>query len=360
MNKKILTLISSILFLIVFNVNANASPRNVLIEYVTGTWCGNCPCGHQTINTILNQHPNTIVLAYHAFSNDPFRNFNGNEIVGLMGLSSTPTSVIDRNVFIGTLNYPLWTATVGDRYATSPEAPVNINIVSKTYNEATREFTLNIEASALEDLSGQYKITAVIAEDNLIHQQNFYSQCGTPGIVTNYTHNHVTRNFINGATGENLNTGGTWSNGQIISKNFQTTIDASWVSENCNVVIYVYREESSLRESEVQQAVMESVTGTTGISPVNSTTPEGFELSQNYPNPFNPNTNIKFSIPEDGNASFRIFDISGKSVGEYVNGFLQRGTYNVEFDGSGFASGIYFYELKTNNFSDRKKMILLK
>ncbi len=360
MYKKIFTLIPAIFFLIILNVNASPNPRNVLIEYVTGTWCGNCPCGHQTLNTILNQHPNTIVLAYHAFSNDPFRNFNGNEIVGLMGFSSTPTTVIDRNVFIGTLNYPLWTATVGDRYASSTDAPVNINIVSKTYNETTGEFTFNVEASALEDLSGQYKITAVIAEDNLIHQQNFYSQCGIPGIVTNYTHNHVTRNFINGATGENLNTGGMWTGGQIISKNFQTTIDASWVADNCNIVIFVNREESLLRESEVQQAITESVTGTTGISSVGSETPEGYVLSQNYPNPFNPNTNIRFSIPADGNVSFNIYDISGKSVGEYLNGFLQRGSYNVEFDGSGFASGIYFYELRAENFSDRKKMILLK
>ncbi|MBS1518628.1 MAG: Omp28-related outer membrane protein [Bacteroidetes bacterium] len=340
--------------------NTNAAPRNVLIEYVTGTWCGNCPCGHQTVNTILNQHPNTIVLAYHAFSNDPFRNFNGNEIVGLFGFSSTPTSSIDRNVFIGTLNYPLWTASVNDRYGTSPDAPVNIDIISKSYNEINRELTVNVEASALEDLNGQYKITAVIAEDNIIYQQNFYSQCGTPGIVQNYTHDHVTRNIINGAAGENLNSGGTWSNGQMISKNFQTTLDASWNAENCNIVIYVYREESSLRNSEVQQAVMESVTGTTGITPVSSSVPVGYELSQNYPNPFNPNTNIKFSIPEDGNVSFKVYDISGKTIGDYVNGFLQRGSYNVEIDGSGFASGLYFYELRTEKFSDRKKMILLK
>ena len=125
-------------------------------------------------------------------------------------------------------------------------------------------------------------------------------------------------------------------------------------------MIFVYKQESVLNQSKVQQAIQESVTGTTGINLNNSSTPSGYELSQNYPNPFNPSTNIKFSIPSDGNVSFKIYDLNGREVEGYVNGFLQRGSYNVEFDGSGFASGIYFYELRTDNFTDRKKMILLK
>lgn len=360
MRKNIITTLFSVLFLFTIVSGAFASPRNVLVEYITGTWCGNCPCGHQTVNTITSANPNTIILAYHAFGTDPFRNFNGNEIVNLLGLVSTPTSVIDRNVFIGTLSYPLWISGVENRYSSSPDSPVDIVITSKSFNDLTNELTVNVNATALDNLTGQYKINAVIVEDNLIYQQNFYSQCGTPGIVSNYEHDHVTRNMVNGAAGENLNTGNNWSMNQTISKNFQTTIDASWIPDNCRIVLFVYKEGSTLRTSEIQQAIQEAVTGTTGITSNNSGQVSGYELSQNYPNPFNPTTNIKFSIPEDGNVSFKIVDISGKEVENYVNGFLQRGSYNVEFDGSSFASGIYFYELKTDNFTDRKKMMLLK
>jgi len=360
MRKNILKTLFSVVFLFIIISGSIASPRNVLVEYITGTWCGNCPCGHQTLNTITSANPNTIVLAYHAFGTDPFRNFNGNEIVNLLGLVSTPTSVIDRNIFVGTLNYPQWISGVQNRYSSSPESPVDIVIASKSFNDVTNELTLNVNATALEDLSGQFKINVVIYEDNLIYQQNFYQQCGTPGIVPNYEHDHVTRNMVNGAAGENLNMGNNWSMNQTISKDFQTTIDASWIPDNCRIVLFVYKEGSTLRTSEVMQAVQESVTGTTGIISNNTGQPGDYMLSQNYPNPFNPTTNIKFSIPKDGNVSFKIIDISGKEVENYVNGFLQRGSYNVEFDGSSFASGIYFYELKTDNFTDRKKMILLK
>ena len=110
----------------------------------------------------------------------------------------------------------------------------------------------------------------------------------------------------------------------------------------------------------VEQAVEDNVSGATGISGNTNEVPSEYSLSQNYPNPFNPVTNIKFNLPKDGNVSFKIFDIFGKEIENYVDGFLQKGSYSVEFDGTNLASGIYFYTLKTDNFSDRKKMILLK
>lgn len=360
MKKYFRNVIFAVSILIVLNSISFASPRNVLVEYITGTWCGNCPCGHQTLNSITSGYPNTIILAYHAFGNDPFRNFKGNEIINLLGLSATPTTVIDRNVFIGTLNYPLWISGVQDRYSASPDSPVEILITSKTYNDLTNELTVDLDITALENLSGQYKMNAVITEDNIIYQQNFYSQCGTPGIVSDYDHDHVTRNMVNGATGVNLNKGSNWLMNQTIPKTIQTTLDASWIPDNCKIVIFVYKEESALATSEIQQAIQESAKGSTGITSGSSEFPEDFKLYQNYPNPFNPVTNIKFSVPSDGNVIFKIIDISGKEMERYINGFLQKGNYNIEFDGSKYASGIYFYELRTDNFADRKKMIILK
>lgn len=85
-----------------------------------------------------------------------------------------------------------------------------------------------------------------------------------------------------------------------------------------------------------------------------------YKLSQNYPNPFNPVTNIKFSIPKSGNVMLRVYDMLGKEIDNLYNGYLKAGTYNAFFDANNLSSGIYFYVLKTNSFTERKKMVVLK
>ncbi|MEP7146059.1 MAG: Omp28-related outer membrane protein [bacterium] len=350
----------TLIFMISFFNNSYSIPRNGLIEYVTGTWCGNCPCGHQTLNTINSQYPQTIVLAYHAFSNDPWRNFNGNQIVSLLNFSATPSVVIDREFSVSNLNYPLWISSVQNSYAAKPDTKINLVVGSKSYNESTRELSLTVNATPLEALTGQYKINFVIVENNLIYPQNVYSQCGTAGVIQNYVHNHVVRNMINNAEGENLNSGNTWNTNQLISKNIVTVVNTGWNEANSKVVVFVYKDNAPLASANVEQAIEESVTGTVGISGNETGIADNYSLSQNFPNPFNPATSIKFSLPGDGNVSFKIFDISGKEVSNYVDGFLRKGSYNVEFDGTGFSSGVYFYVLKTDNFVDKKKMILIK
>jgi len=98
----------------------------------------------------------------------------------------------------------------------------------------------------------------------------------------------------------------------------------------------------------------------TGISQTDNSIPEKFSLSQNYPNPFNPVTNLEFGISELGFVSLKIYDMLGKEVVTLVNENLNPGTYKCNFDASALSSGIYFYKLQTDNFSETKKMTLLK
>ena len=86
-----------------------------------------------------------------------------------------------------------------------------------------------------------------------------------------------------------------------------------------------------------------------------------YSLEQNYPNPFNPKTLISFGIPVAGNVTLKVYDMSGKVVATlYNNEFLSEGLRRVEFDGSELSSGVYFYSIVTTEFSDIKKMILIK
>ncbi len=85
-----------------------------------------------------------------------------------------------------------------------------------------------------------------------------------------------------------------------------------------------------------------------------------FYLSQNFPNPFNPVTKIKFQIPYRSFVTLKLFDILGREVTSLVNGQINTGVYEIEYDASSIASGMYFYHLQAGDFSDIKKMIVIK
>lgn len=98
----------------------------------------------------------------------------------------------------------------------------------------------------------------------------------------------------------------------------------------------------------------------TGVEPIGNQVPERFNLSQNYPNPFNPTTNIKFEIPAMGLVKLVIYDMLGKEVATLVNDVKQAGAYSVDFNGAALSSGVYFYKITAGEFSDIKKMMLVK
>lgn len=89
-------------------------------------------------------------------------------------------------------------------------------------------------------------------------------------------------------------------------------------------------------------------------------TPHSFVLFQNYPNPFNPQTMIKFGLPNDGVVTLKVYNTTGQDVYTLVNQWKTAGFYQVEFDASRLSSGVYYYKLISGNFSDIKKMVIIK
>jgi predicted acyl esterase len=88
--------------------------------------------------------------------------------------------------------------------------------------------------------------------------------------------------------------------------------------------------------------------------------PQQYTLNQNYPNPFNPSTSITYSIASAGMVELKVYDILGREVKTLVNEFKAPGSYSINFDASGFASGVYFYKIISGNFNAVKRMILVK
>jgi len=97
-----------------------------------------------------------------------------------------------------------------------------------------------------------------------------------------------------------------------------------------------------------------------GISDPIENIPSEFVLHQNFPNPFNPVTTIKFSIPEISFVKISIYDVLGKEVARLVNENRNPGTHELNWDAAIFSSGVYFYELRAGEFTERKKMVLVK
>ncbi|MCH7879129.1 MAG: T9SS type A sorting domain-containing protein [candidate division Zixibacteria bacterium] len=93
--------------------------------------------------------------------------------------------------------------------------------------------------------------------------------------------------------------------------------------------------------------------------------PKGFQLDQNYPNPFNPETTIEFSLKRRSDVELVIYDVLGRRVKQLINQNLSAGSYTLGWDGTNqggktVASGVYYYQLKTDNTAQSKKMLLLK
>ena len=354
--KKLLLLLFAVSLLMGFTAGSTNAQTgyNAVLEFCTGTWCQWCPCGDQVAEAILQSWPNSLVLAYHGplnYGGDPFTNFNGHEIINLMGFSAYPTGIVDR--MTGIISRSAW-----QNQATIHSSTIEPSIsyaVTKTYNSSTRQLNVTVVSTALRSIDTACNINFIITEDNVVYNQTGNGSC--PGSGT-YIHKWIVRNMVNGATGEQLNSGH-WGASTTITKNWTTTIDNAWVASNCNVAVFAYFTSSSLStSSNIQQSNIQSMVPT-GVGNQHQI-PANYALSQNYPNPFNPTTNISFSIPKDGNVSFKIYDMLGNLVETYLDGFVKAGSYNAEINASNWASGVYFYTLISGNFVETKKMMLVK
>jgi hypothetical protein len=143
-------------------------------------------------------------------------------------------------------------------------------------------------------------------------------------------------------------------------RNKQDKVLEKRASENIRISGSLTKEE---RRERIQKDMMLLTSrGTTldNFVKTNNSTPLKYELSQNYPNPFNPITNTKYQVPKTGMVTIKIYDIIGREIKTLVNEVKNPGSYIVTFNGSEFASGVYFYRIQSGDFVQVKKMLLIK
>lgn len=97
-----------------------------------------------------------------------------------------------------------------------------------------------------------------------------------------------------------------------------------------------------------------------GITVISNSAPLNYSLQQNYPNPFNPETKINYSLPVNSNVSIKVSDVLGNDIATLVNEFQNPGIYSVAWNAENYPSGVYYYSLKTDKFTETKRMLLIK
>ncbi|MBE0570637.1 MAG: Omp28-related outer membrane protein [Ignavibacteriaceae bacterium] len=309
-------LITSFLF---FHIHSNLfsqQQRNPVLEYCTGTWCQWCPCGHMVIEQIKSSIPNAIFLGYHgpAGSSDPWDGFQGNSIINLLTFSAYPTGVVDRTS--APISRDSWFNTVNNRNGIL--ATVSIT-ADGAFNPGNRLLNLNVNSTALQNLSGTFNMNLIILEDSLVYPQSGNSSC--PG-GNQYIHHNVVRAMINGAEGEILVNGSTWNIGETISKNIQYTVPANLLAEKCHLVVLVYKVQAPFYTAQVQQAEKFSLTNLFQIS-ITVTSPNGGEFIL-----AGSNSTITWTAENTDSVKIEYTTDSGVSWNQITVGCLNTGSFN--------------------------------
>lgn len=158
------------------------------------------------------------------------------------------------------------------------------------------------------------------------------------------------------------NADGAWTPPVDISGNSGMTVnvEASIKVDDQGTCHVVWRADSVAGYNSVTSILYSRRSFTLGVSGRNGTLPGTTYLDQNYPNPFNPSTTIRYALPSKAHMTLTVFNTLGQQVATLVNETQDAGYHDVRFDGSGFASGVYFYRLRAGEYVSTKKLVLLK
>jgi hypothetical protein len=331
-------------------------------------------------------------------------NTTGNGFAGWMAFDVTPiindpTTVIEEIIFNGYLyanNYPYWAITpMGTVNPVTGSASAIFNQVSNNYSQGTAysynqesgtlingwtERTLGTTATTdLKNSLGQgWFAIGVFDWDSgtsyYVHFQG-WAEANKPYLTVKYTYtvpveltsltatslqNDVTLKWKTatetnnqGFQVERINSAGSFEKIGYVA-GFGTTTEPksySFIDSKLEAGNYTYR---------LKQIDLDGTSTFSDEVNVEVEIPLVYALEQNYPNPFNPSTTIKYSISEDGFVKLAVYNLLGEEVTVLVNNEQKAGRYEVAFDASRFASGVYMYRLESNNFISIKKMVLVK
>jgi len=218
--------------------------RVVLLEEFTGKGCTNCPRGSRELDNLLTQFPdNLVAVSLHAgfFANPQFfplgtydlRTDEGEFIIDYLSQPiGYPSGVVNRTPISGEMQLGLnqWASAITAAIQVPPA--IELSIV-KTYDAVTRQLVVTVNGIGKEALSGDVRISIMLTESGIIDAQDDFE---AGGIVPDYVHKHVLREMLTPAAGASVLTGIT--TGQTFSQTYTTTLDASWVADDMEIIAF--------------------------------------------------------------------------------------------------------------------------
>ena len=149
-----------------------------------------------------------------------------------------------------------------------------------------------------------------------------------------------------------------WADGEVMPDTASYSFEALTTAEAPMLILVGVTDDdsSSIQIDEIWYNDRPAGLGISDDAPIASR----YELGQNYPNPFNPTTHIRFNIPETANAKLTVFNVMGEEVATLVSGVMQAGGHTVSWNAASMPTGVYFYQLESGNFSQTKKLLLVK
>ncbi len=344
-------MLTAFLAVIAMAVSVSATDRLVLAEMFTNTSCPPCYQANITLDQLVNAHPDEFVaVRYHVWwpiNNDPFYHYNISENAArtnYYGVNAVPTLKVDG--FIDGGYYSSYWTRILNRY--NMGSPMEI-VLSGSYNEDTREGTLDISVTATDD----YYFDSLYVRIALTESDLYWP---APNGL-NY-HEQVMRDMIPNALGISFDI----SYGETVEFSESFSCPSQLVPENCELVVWV--QSDYMRE--VYQAARVRIEDLGPVSIDDAVElPSNFCLAQNYPNPFNAKTTIFYSLEKESRVTIDIYDLSGRRVASIVNSNQPAGDHQViwdgaDSDGNPVSSGVYFYRLIVEDKSLTRRMTLLK
>jgi N-acetylneuraminic acid mutarotase len=333
---------------------------NVLMEEGTGTWCGYCPYGADSLRAVMAQFPGRAYgIAYHGGSTtEPLKIPTVDTWASLTQLQGWPNGAVNRIKFEGNSYICISRGEWGYRIRQvldSLRSPVTINVLSASYSRNTRQISVDIEVLFHRDLQRQVRLNIAQVQDSLNYSQVFYPASGGSTKLYPYFHNHVLRQMIPNDFGEPL-TGLSVTSQTRVTKSFTfTSLDS--LRELSRLIVFAHYSDGTAYGQVLQTKEIDLENMITGID---KPTSSDFSLSQNYPNPFSGSSVIEYSVPTTTNVQLVVTDMLGREVARLVNSTVAPGRYAAQFVAGELPAGLYQVTMRTGNHVQTRTMSLLK